>query len=126
MGDTLFERQGIPAAFVEHQPGNKCRDDIEPDRFGLGRRARRARRTIPIRSRQSATRRQATRRRSAAGACRSQLDATIASVSEETIGLAKIAVAEAKVLTTDLALLASSKLFGLAGPRSTLGVYNLA
>ncbi len=54
-----------------------------------------------------------------------QLDATIARVSEETIGLAKIAVAEAKVLTTDIALLASSKLFELAGTRSTLGVHNL-
>jgi SfnB family sulfur acquisition oxidoreductase len=54
-----------------------------------------------------------------------QLDATIAAVSEETIGLAKIAVAEAKVLSTDIALLASSKLFELAGTRSTLGVHNL-
>ena len=54
-----------------------------------------------------------------------QLDATIADVSEETIGLAKIAVAEAKVLSTDIALLASSKLFELAGTRSTLGVHNL-
>ncbi|WP_428425310.1 SfnB family sulfur acquisition oxidoreductase [Pararhizobium sp.] len=54
-----------------------------------------------------------------------QLDATIASVSEKTIGLAKIAVAEAKVLTTDIALIASSKLFELAGTRSTLGVHNL-
>ncbi|WP_276121154.1 SfnB family sulfur acquisition oxidoreductase [Pararhizobium qamdonense] len=54
-----------------------------------------------------------------------QLDATIADVNEETIGLAKIAVAEAKVLSTDIALLASSKLFELAGTRSTLGVHNL-
>ncbi|CAN7653615.1 SfnB family sulfur acquisition oxidoreductase [Pararhizobium sp. LjRoot238] len=54
-----------------------------------------------------------------------QLDATIADVNEETIGLAKIAVAEAKVLTTDIALLASSKLFELAGTRSTLGAHNL-
>ena len=54
-----------------------------------------------------------------------QLDATIADVREETIGLAKIAVAEAKVLSTDIALLASSKLFELAGTRSTLGVHNL-
>jgi SfnB family sulfur acquisition oxidoreductase len=54
-----------------------------------------------------------------------QLDVTIADVNEETIGLAKIAVAEAKVLTTEIALLASSKLFELAGTRSTLGVHNL-
>lgn len=54
-----------------------------------------------------------------------QLDATIANVNAESIGLAKIAVAEAKVLTTDIALLASSKLFELAGTRSTLGVHNL-
>ena len=54
-----------------------------------------------------------------------QLDATVADLNDETIGLAKIAVAEAKVLTTDIALLASSKLFELAGTRSTLGQYNL-
>lgn len=54
-----------------------------------------------------------------------QLDATIAAPDLESIGLAKVAVAEAKVLTTDVALLASSKLFELAGTRSTLGVHNL-
>jgi alkylation response protein AidB-like acyl-CoA dehydrogenase len=43
----------------------------------------------------------------------------------QSIGLAKIAVAEAKVLTTDVALLAASKLFELAGTRSTLGEYSL-
>jgi alkylation response protein AidB-like acyl-CoA dehydrogenase len=37
----------------------------------------------------------------------------------------KIAVAEAKVLTTDVALAASNKLFELAGTRSTLGAHNL-
>ncbi|MGV3549397.1 SfnB family sulfur acquisition oxidoreductase [Rhizobium sp.] len=54
-----------------------------------------------------------------------QLDATIAAPDLQTIGLAKIAVAEAKVLTTEVALLASNKLFELAGTRSTLGVHNL-
>lgn len=54
-----------------------------------------------------------------------QLDATIAETELQSIGLAKIAVAEAKVLTTDVALLAASKLFELAGTRSTLGVHNL-
>jgi SfnB family sulfur acquisition oxidoreductase len=54
-----------------------------------------------------------------------QLDATIANPTTETIGLAKIAAAEAKVLTTDVALLAASKLFELAGTRSTLGEHNL-
>ena len=34
-------------------------------------------------------------------------------------------VAEAKVLTTDIALLAANKLHELAGTRSTLGRYNL-
>ncbi len=54
-----------------------------------------------------------------------QLDATIANVNEQTIGLAKIAIAEAKVLSTELALLASNKLFELVGTRSTLGELNL-
>jgi SfnB family sulfur acquisition oxidoreductase len=54
-----------------------------------------------------------------------QLDATIADTDPQSIGLAKIAVAEAKVLTTDVALLAASKLFELAGTRSTLGAHNL-
>ncbi|MBL0371701.1 SfnB family sulfur acquisition oxidoreductase [Rhizobium sp. KVB221] len=53
-----------------------------------------------------------------------QLDATIAETNTQSIGLAKIAVAEAKVLTTDIALLAGSKLFELAGTRSTLGEHN--
>ncbi|OJU03281.1 MAG: SfnB family sulfur acquisition oxidoreductase [Rhizobium sp. 63-7] len=54
-----------------------------------------------------------------------ELDATIADVNDETIGKAKIAVAEAKVLTTEVALAAANKLFELAGTRSTLGVHNL-
>ncbi|MDX3974821.1 SfnB family sulfur acquisition oxidoreductase [Shinella sp.] len=54
-----------------------------------------------------------------------QLDETIANVDDETIGRAKIAVAEAKVLTTEVALAAANKLFELAGTRSTLGTHNL-
>lgn len=54
-----------------------------------------------------------------------QLDATIAETTDESIALAKIAVAEAKVLSTDIAILAANKLFELAGTRSTLGRHNL-
>ncbi len=54
-----------------------------------------------------------------------QLDATIADANEQTIGLAKIAIAEAKVLSTELALFASNKLFELVGTRSTLDKLNL-
>ncbi len=54
-----------------------------------------------------------------------QLDATLAGANEETIALAKIAVAEAKVLTTDIAILATNKLFELGGARSTLAEHNL-
>ncbi|MEB2848483.1 SfnB family sulfur acquisition oxidoreductase [Rhizobiales bacterium RZME27] len=54
-----------------------------------------------------------------------QLDATIADANEVAIGLAKIAIAEAKVLSTELALLASNKLFELVGARSTLEELNL-
>ena len=49
-----------------------------------------------------------------------QLDATIAEPTLDNIAKAKIAVAEAKVLTTDIALLAANKLFELGGTRSTL------
>lgn len=38
---------------------------------------------------------------------------------------ATIAVAEAKILTTEIAILASNKLFELAGTRSTLAEYRL-
>ena len=54
-----------------------------------------------------------------------QLDETIADVTDETIAKAKVAVAEAKVLTTEVALTAANKLFELAGTRSTLGAHNL-
>lgn len=54
-----------------------------------------------------------------------QLDAAIANMNDQTIASAKIAVAEAKVLSTELALLASNKLFELIGTRSTLDKLNL-
>lgn len=54
-----------------------------------------------------------------------QLDATSANTTLESIALAKVAAAEAKVLTTDAALFATSKLFELGGTRSTLGRHGL-
>lgn len=54
-----------------------------------------------------------------------QLDATIVDTTLESIALAKVVAAEAKVLTTDAALLATSKLFELGGTRSTLGHHGL-
>jgi SfnB family sulfur acquisition oxidoreductase len=49
-----------------------------------------------------------------------QLDATLADTNEKSIALAKVAVAEAKVLTTDVAILATNKLIELGGSRATL------
>ncbi|MGF6727087.1 SfnB family sulfur acquisition oxidoreductase [Paraburkholderia sp. GAS41] len=45
--------------------------------------------------------------------------------SEDDVALASVAVGEAKVLTTEIALLASEKLFELAGTQATLGEHNL-
>ena len=45
--------------------------------------------------------------------------------SEDDIARASVAVGEAKVLTTEIALLAGEKLFELAGTQSTLAVHNL-
>lgn len=53
------------------------------------------------------------------------LDATILDQNDASIAKAKIANAEAKVLSTEVALGATNKLFELAGTRSTLGAYNL-
>ncbi len=53
------------------------------------------------------------------------VDAAQLNPDESTVAAASIAVAEAKVLSTETALLAGSKLFELAGTRSTLGQYNL-
>jgi SfnB family sulfur acquisition oxidoreductase len=45
--------------------------------------------------------------------------------TETTVAKVSTAVAEAKVLTTEIAILATNKLFELAGTQSTLGKYNL-
>ncbi|WP_322069017.1 SfnB family sulfur acquisition oxidoreductase [Paraburkholderia bannensis] len=48
-----------------------------------------------------------------------------AAVSEDDVARASVAVGEAKVLTTEAALLAGEKLFELAGTQSTLATHNL-
>ncbi len=53
------------------------------------------------------------------------VDAAIASPNEDSVAAASVAVAEAKVLTTEIAVQATNKLFELAGTRSTLEEYNL-
>lgn len=53
------------------------------------------------------------------------LDAAVARPDAESVAAAQLAVAEAKVLTTDVALAASNKLFELSGTRSTLATENL-
>jgi SfnB family sulfur acquisition oxidoreductase len=45
--------------------------------------------------------------------------------TEATVSKVSTAVAEAKVVTTEIAILATNKLFELAGTQSTLGKYNL-
>jgi SfnB family sulfur acquisition oxidoreductase len=53
------------------------------------------------------------------------LDAAIAAPDAASVAAAQLAVAEAKVLTTEIALAASNKLFELAGTRATLAAENL-
>ncbi len=53
------------------------------------------------------------------------VDRAVASPGEETVAQASIAVAEAKILTTEVALQATNKLFELAGTKSTLAEFNL-
>ncbi|QGX91273.1 SfnB family sulfur acquisition oxidoreductase [Tatumella sp. TA1] len=53
------------------------------------------------------------------------IDQAIATPSEETVAAATVATAEAKVLTTEIAINSGNKLFELAGTRSTLSEYNL-
>lgn len=53
------------------------------------------------------------------------IDAAVPSPDEENVAVASVAVAEAKVLTTEIAILATNKLHELAGTKSTLGKYNL-
>ncbi|MGI4840002.1 MAG: SfnB family sulfur acquisition oxidoreductase [Janthinobacterium lividum] len=53
------------------------------------------------------------------------VDHALAAPSEESVAEASVVVAQAKVLSAEIALLASSKLFELAGTRSVLGKHNL-
>lgn len=54
-----------------------------------------------------------------------QVDIAIKVQNEENSAKASILVAQAKILTTEIAILASNKLFELAGTRSTLAEHNL-
>jgi SfnB family sulfur acquisition oxidoreductase len=54
-----------------------------------------------------------------------RVDEAIAQPDAHRISAAKIAVAEAKVLTTEIAILATNRLFELSGTRSTLAQHNL-
>lgn len=53
------------------------------------------------------------------------IDAAVADPTPESVAAAQLAVAEAKVLTTEVALAASNTLFELSGTRSTLAEHNL-
>jgi alkylation response protein AidB-like acyl-CoA dehydrogenase len=53
------------------------------------------------------------------------VDLAIADASEDSVAKASIAVAIAKVATTEIAILAANKLHELGGTRSTLAQYNL-
>jgi SfnB family sulfur acquisition oxidoreductase len=53
------------------------------------------------------------------------VDRAVAEPNEQTVAQAQIAVAESKILTTEIAILATNKLFELAGTRSTLAQHNL-
>ncbi len=53
------------------------------------------------------------------------VDRALAEPNEQSVAQASVVVAQAKVLSAEIALLASSKLFELAGTRSVLGKHNL-
>ncbi|TIQ87534.1 MAG: SfnB family sulfur acquisition oxidoreductase, partial [Mesorhizobium sp.] len=53
------------------------------------------------------------------------VDRAVANPNEKTVAQAQIAVAESKILTTEIAINATNKLFELAGTRSTLAEHNL-
>ena len=53
------------------------------------------------------------------------VDLAVADPTADTVALAQIAVAEAKVLSTEIAITATNKLFELSGTRSTLAEHNL-
>ena len=54
-----------------------------------------------------------------------QIQRAVDEPTEDSVAEASILVAEAKVLTTEIALLAANKLFELGGTRSTLAEHNL-
>jgi SfnB family sulfur acquisition oxidoreductase len=54
-----------------------------------------------------------------------RVDVALAEPSEDSVAAAAVAVAEAKVLTSEIAILATNKLFELSGTRSTLAAHNL-
>jgi SfnB family sulfur acquisition oxidoreductase len=53
------------------------------------------------------------------------IDAAVTNPTAETVAYAQIVTAEAKVLSTEIAIAATNKLFELAGTRSTLAEHNL-
>lgn len=53
------------------------------------------------------------------------IDAAVANPTEASVATAQVATAEAKVLSTEIAISATNKLFELAGTRSTLAEHNL-
>ena len=53
------------------------------------------------------------------------IDRAVANPNAETVAEAQIVTAEAKVLSTEIAIEATNKLFELAGTRSTLAEHNL-
>ena len=53
------------------------------------------------------------------------IDAILDDPNEDSVAETAVKVAEAKVLTTEIAILADNKLHELGGTRSTLGQYNL-
>ncbi len=53
------------------------------------------------------------------------VDAAILRRNAETVAAASVSVAEAKILTTEIAILATNKLFELSGTRATLAEHNL-
>ena len=53
------------------------------------------------------------------------IDVALAHPSEETVNQAGLATSESKVLTTEIAIAATNKLFELSGTRSTLSEHNL-
>jgi SfnB family sulfur acquisition oxidoreductase len=55
----------------------------------------------------------------------SAIDAAVTNPTAETVAYAQIVTAEAKVLSTEIAIAATNKLFELAGTRSTLAEHNL-